>query len=434
MSGKIIFLLFTGFIFSLLLFSALRFVSNDLLGEYFQTSDYIYRSEAPYIRSLEKFVEEEKVSASEVEKIGSWRQSNHIQYLMVSRNRRLLYDSLYDGSFHTNQAESDRIHWNWQYFYTVKFYDGDADVFIYDHFEEKFTLFVTSLEVFFCVFMWLSLVLLNLRKDIRFILSLNEKVSAFGRGEKVAFLAHDRRDELGMLAEGLQDMSEEILERKEKEQVLQQSRNDLLVGLAHDQRTPLTTLIAELELTEKQTDFPDVNQTHIKKAHKKALYIRDLTNQLFESFQIHTATEIRLEPPAYVEYALGDPFSMLYEELSEDGFDMHAEGIEWRPVQVCICFDYMDRIINNLTSNVRQYARRDKPIELCMFYEDSYINIILSNVKISDDELLSSGSVRRHGIGIQNIIGMMHNMGGNCEVKTTNEFYSVRLSFPLYEQ
>lgn len=433
LSGRITFLLFTGFILSLFLFAGLRYISNDLLGEYFQTSDYISRSEAPYIENLEKYVQVERVAASDAERLGEWRQTNHVQYLMVSRNRKLIYDSLYGGSLQTDQAKSDRIHWNWQHFYTVEFSDGDADVFIYDHFEERFAMLVTSLEVFLCAFLWLFFVFLNLRKDIQFILTLNEKVSAFGRGENVTFAAPDRNDELGMLSEGLGNMSEELLERKEQEQLLQQSRNNLLIGLAHDLRTPLTTLIAELELAEKQSTRSIVNQPHIKKAHQKALHIRDLANQLFESFQIQTAKEIPMEAPAYVEYALGEPFSILYEELSTDGFDMQTECLEWRPVRVRICIDYMDRIINNLTSNIRQYARRDKPVTLCLIYDDTYIHIYLVNERSSVEATMMEPA-HRHGIGVQNITRMMHKMGGKCDVQIKNEFYSVRLSFPFCEQ
>lgn len=427
-----LFLLLSGLLLSLLLFAAIHSVTEDLMDEFFKTSDYIYRSEAPYIRSLEEYIAEENIPASDAAGLESWASTSKVQYLMVSRDRKLLYDSLFSRTIYADQAESERIHWVWQYFYTVRFSDGDADVFVYDRFEEKFFLLVTSLEVFFCVFAWLALVFFFLRKDLRFILSLNKKVSAFTGGRQVDFSSPDRTDELGMLADGLDKMARELLVRQDREAALQRSRDDLLIGLAHDLRTPLTTLIAELSLAEKQEELPDASRCYIQKAHQKALYIKDLANQLFESFQIHTTIQAQLEDPAPAEYAVGDPFSTLFEELQEDGFAMQVEALEWKPVRVRISNDYMDRIIENLASNVRQYARKDRLVRMKFVYDESFLHVTLSNeILLPEMQANKPPSTRRHGIGLQNVTGMMRLMGGTCQTKTVDNLFSITLSFPL---
>lgn len=88
---------------------------------------------------------------------------------------------------------------------------------------------------------------------------------------------------------------------------------------------------------------------------------------------------------------------------------------------------------DKLLGLIRQYARRDKPVTLCLIYDDTYIHIYLVNERGSVEATMMEPA-HRHGIGVQNITRMMHKMGGKCDVQIKNEFYSVRLSFPFCEQ
>ena len=74
--------------------------------------------------------------------------------------------------------------------------------------------------------------------------------------------------------------------------------------MAHDLRTPLTSLITFLEIAIKKS-ANDENQEYIQKSYQKANQIRELTDQVFDFFLIRKQEKIELDPPANVEYAIG---------------------------------------------------------------------------------------------------------------------------------
>lgn len=54
--------------------------------------------------------------------------------------------------------------------------------------------------------------------------------------------------------------------------------------MSHDLRTPLTGLMAYLEILKKQQKEGAVTQEYINKAFDRVLQIRDLSEQMFEYF------------------------------------------------------------------------------------------------------------------------------------------------------
>ena len=431
LSGRIIFLFLVGMVEAVMLFCVLHALSEDMLDEYFITSDYIYRSEQPYITLLQRFINENGVSSGDSEKLDAWIKETGVQYLMVSRDRTVLYDSMYAVPSSSGGAQTLRVHQIWQFFCPVTFADGVADVFIYNRFEERFHLVVTAAELFISIFFWIAIVLIALRKEVRFIMGLNEKVSRFSQGEEVDFVSPERSDELGNLAKALGRMSGELKKKEAREASMRDERNRLLTGLAHDIRTPLAGLLASLDLARKKTEEPHVCMDYIDESYRKAMRIRDLSDQLFDSFRIFTLDKIELEPPAPVKNTVGDFFSEFYEELTLSGYDVRVEQICWNPVCVCINYGFMTRIMSNLVSNIRKYADPGAPVSLITTYTDKKFSITIVNAKKSNLDLAITGQA--HGIGTRNIEGMMKLMGGDCLIDSSGMNYLITLVFPVLE-
>ena len=426
--GRIIFLFLAGMGVALMLFGVLHAFSEDMLDEYFVTSNYIFRSEQPYVDAFRNYVRENGLNAGDTDKIDAWTDEAGVQYLMVSRDRAILYDSMYTVPASSGGAQTLRVHRIWQFFCPVTFADGDADVFIYNRFEERFRLIVTAAELFISVFVWIAVVLLALRKEVRFILGLKEKISRFAQGEEVDFDSPDRSDELGSLAEGLGRMAGELHEKEVREAVMRDERNRLLSGLVHDVRTPLAGLLSSLDLARQRVEEPHACMDYIDESYKKAIRIRDLSDQLFDSFRIFTLDKVELEPPAPVENTVGDFFSEFYEELTLSGYDVRAEQARWDPVCVRINYGFMTRIMSNLVSNIRKYADPCAPVSLITTYTDENFSITIGNTKKGDLDLAIKAQA--HGIGTRNIEGMMKLMGGDCLIDSSETKYLITLVFP----
>ena len=83
----------------------------------------------------------------------------------ISRERVLIYDSTYSNSIVLgNTSESDTLHYNWQYFHTVSFSDGDADVYIYANYELKYYLLYYIAAAFISIFLWILLFAIGIGK------------------------------------------------------------------------------------------------------------------------------------------------------------------------------------------------------------------------------------------------------------------------------
>ena len=415
-----------GFFSALLLFLALFFLGNWLLDDYFSTSAFIYNAEIPYIQELKHYIEEEHLSATDTPRLDEWFQKKHLSHFTVSRENSLIYDSAYSDVMSLGQARADFLNYNWMYFHTVTFADGDADVYIYADYDTKFYLLLWMLDTFVSICLWILIFTIGVRKEVAYIQQLSQSVQKIELGSMDCEVMVKGKDELGRLAIGLDRMRLALIEKEHNEQIMKAAQDKLVLGMAHDLRTPLTGLMTFLDISRKQNRQEDTI-SYLDKSYDKALQIRSLSDQMFDFFLINSEKQIHLEEPESAESALGDYLSELCALLQMDGFSVSIEHLSWEPIQIQICTDYMGRIMDNLVSNIKKYADRSAPVELSSAYSDSEICITLKNM-IAEPEHFVHGT----GIGTKNIKSMMEQMHGSCKIDISSEQYIISLSFPIY--
>ena len=426
LSRKLIRLTMLGFLSALMVFLALFFLSNRLLDHYFSVSSFIYDAENPYINELNTYIEKENLSATDTVKLNEWAYKKRISHFVISRDRHLLYDSAYSEVLLPGQSEAAFLNYNWMYFHTVSFADGDADVYLYANFDTKFYFLVWMLDTFLSVCLWIVILALGIRREVSYIQQLSQSVQKIEHGSLNGTVSIKGADELGRLALGLDQMRLSLIEKEQNEKNMKAAQDHLVLGMAHDLRTPLTGLMTFLEIARKQ-ETPEETFFYLDKAYDKSLQIRSLSDQLFDFFLINSEKQICMEEPETVEFALGDYLSELCALLQMEGFSISIQNLIWKPVQIQICTDYMGRIMDNLVSNIKKYADRSAPVELSSAYFDSEICITLKN-KIAEATHFVHGT----GIGTKNIKSMMEQMHGSCKIDISSEQYIISLSFPVY--
>ena len=415
-----------GFLSALMVFLALFFLSNRLLDHYFSVSSFIYDAENPYINDLNTYIEKENLSATDTVKLNEWAYKKRISHFVISRDRHLLYDSAYSEVLLPGQSEAAFLNYNWMYFHTVSFADGDADVYLYANFDTKFYFLVWMLDTFLSVCLWIVILALGIRREVSYIQQLSQSVQKIEHGSLNATVSVKGADELGRLALGLDQMRLSLIEKEQNEKNMKSAQDKLVLGMAHDLRTPLTGLMTFLEIARKQ-ETPEETFFYLDKAYDKSLQIRSLSDQLFDFFLINSEKQIHLEEPESAESALGDYLSELCALLQMDGFSVSIEHLSWEPMQIQICTDYMGRIMDNLVSNIKKYADQESPVMLFSSYTDSGICITLKN-RISIPNQFVHGT----GIGTKNITSMMEQMHGSCNISITETDYAISLFFPSY--
>lgn len=421
MTGMLIFGLIIGTISGFFLY----FTSNYFLDQYFESSGYLYKVSQQTIEQLQLYVSENQLSAVDTDELREWAKQENISYFTISRKRMLLYDNTYSGSIPLDDTASEQLHYSWQHFHTVTFADGKADVFIYQKEDVKFYLAADIISVITGAVICLIIFLLGVRHEVQYICQLNKEVREIENGCLDIEFTITGKDELADLATGLNQMRLTLLEKEEKEKHMKQAQDKLVLGMAHDLRTPLTSLMAYIEIIKKQTR-ENATLLYSEKAFNKTIEIRNLSEQLFEFFLINTERLPELESPENAEYSLGDYFSELCASLKSNGFRVVVDNLMWKPVLIRISSDYMGRIINNILSNINKYANQQNDIEFSSTYHSDQIGITIKNSKMEDNE-----TVTGTGIGVKNIYTMMEQMKGRCEINDFERSYSITLWFPI---
>ena len=89
--------------------------------------------------------------------------------------------------------------------------------------------------------------------------------------------------EINEFSEKINDIKYEYILSKKNEEEAQQKKNDLIMYMAHDLKTPLTSIIGYLTLLSDEKDISKKSQEkYIKIALDKALRVEELTNQFFD--------------------------------------------------------------------------------------------------------------------------------------------------------
>ena len=221
-------------------------------------------------------------------------------------------------------------------------------------------------------------------------------------------------------------MREALLESERKEKLRKKEQETLVLGMAHDLRTPLTGLMGYLELCKRSQGDQLKLDEYVNKAIGKTNQIHELSDKLFDHFLSNEEKTCILEASASADYALGDFLSELCSQLEVSGFRIDSDGLKWFNAKIRIDSDFMGRIFNNLISNIERYANADYPVTLSSLLSKNYFGVQIENM-IRD----LRSEVQGTRIGMQNIEKMMEQMCGKAEVERTRDLFRITLWFPI---
>lgn len=170
-----------------------------------------------------------------------------------------------------------------------------------------------------------------------------------------------------------------ILKRQELEAIEgEKKKNDLVLFLAHDLKTPLTSVVAYLTMLEAHPDMPEeerVKYTHI--SLEKAIRLGELINEFFDITKFNLQ-DIELEPVevnlsmmleqiADELYAVLQEKSLTCEVDTEDNLDIYGDP------------DKLARVFDNILRNAIAYCYTGTKIQIEAHKKKNDIEIIFSN-------------------------------------------------------
>lgn len=185
-------------------------------------------------------------------------------------------------------------------------------------------------------------------------------------------------DEMIKFSEKLNKIKYEYALSKKIAKEAEQKKNDLIMYMAHDLKTPLTSVIGYLTLlNEEKRISKDLQDKYMKIALDKSIRLEELTNQFFE------ITRYNLNDMPINKTQLN--LSILFDQLIEEFYPM----LEDRKLELKVNKpntliynadgDKLARAFGNLLKNAISYSYENTVIEIEMIDNEDNIEVIFKN-------------------------------------------------------
>ncbi|MGC5776273.1 sensor histidine kinase [Paenibacillus pabuli] len=186
-------------------------------------------------------------------------------------------------------------------------------------------------------------------------------------------------DEFGVVAASVNRMAEQLQLSLQEERNAVATKNDLITGISHDLRTPLTSILGFLEYIEKDRYQDEIEMRYyVSIAYEKSLTLRKLIDDLFEYTRVSggslplSLTPLNLNP---FLMQLAEEFTPMLEEA---GMTYKIIGGQ-DPLWIQAAPGELVRAYENLFSNAIRYGAQGKVMEIALSLEGEEAVVRISN-------------------------------------------------------
>ena len=225
-------------------------------------------------------------------------------------------------------------------------------------------IFRGELIILLMFIVWLVYVILSLYRMIKKIFSyINAIVESsnnwFTKDTDYITLP----DELSDLEKKLNYLKRESLTNEKLARENEQKKDELIVYLAHDIKTPLTSMIGYLSILNEMDDMPKKQQEkYIKIALDKSYRLEELINELFDVARFNSEKIILKKEKLNLNLMLAQIIDDFYPTLSE--LNKKIELNNEQQIMLVADPDKLGRVFNNLIKNAINYSAENSNIRI----------------------------------------------------------------------
>lgn len=301
------------------------------------------------------------------------------------RKLRKLYTSSYRARFITNILISYILAYaaDYVFFALLEIYPRDD----FPPWATNAAAYAISIIVFMVIFFRLT------SFSFKYINYLSERIQEVTYGNyditcEVAF-----KDELGMLAANINTLAKTLKENEIENEVLKENeriaydaereavnqKNELITNVAHDLRTPLTTIIGYLDLIRSNHHLSSndvVNYASI--AHNKSLRLKSMMDNLFEFTKLESA-QMKMNVGII---NLSDLVMQIVDEFYPSFQEHHIKPvltISHPNLYVAGDGQLLARVFDNLISNALKYGYEHSELKIDVLGDSTNITVKVMN-------------------------------------------------------
>ena len=223
------------------------------------------------------------------------------------------------------------------------------------------TVIIAVLTITIGILLFITYFLLLTKKFVAYIKEIAEGINEISLGNLDNRIEIKNEDEFALIADKLNKMADDIKDIMENERRSEYAKNELITSVAHDLRTPLTSIIGYLDLVSSKELLQDTQKKYIEIAYSKSKRLEKLIEDLF-TFTKFNFGEVKV---TYTEVDI----VKLINQLLDEFYPSFAENLleyEFTPNHPAAVIkadgDLLARAIANLISNAIKYGRDGKKI------------------------------------------------------------------------
>jgi two-component system sensor histidine kinase VanS len=184
--------------------------------------------------------------------------------------------------------------------------------------------------------------------------------------------------ELDFMENKLNQIKNYLEKQKKAALDAEQRKNDLVVYLAHDIKTPLTSVIGYLSLLDEAPDMPPKQKAkYVGITLEKAYRLEQLINEFFEITRFNLQTIVLNKEKINLLFMLQQMADEFYPMLTPQGQQVSVnvpDGfILWGDV------DKLARVFNNILKNAIAYSYENSVIDISAKQQDKNVVITFTN-------------------------------------------------------
>lgn len=232
--------------------------------------------------------------------------------------------------------------------------------------------------------------LLLQERSIAYIGRISDAVRDISNGDLNTTIDVIGDDEFSAMAENLNKMTEDIRRLMDKEREAERTKNELITNVAHDLRTPLTSIIGYLEiLSAKGAPLnEDIRQKYTDIAYSKAKRLEKLIEDLFGFTKLNYGK-------ISMNVSKVDIVKLLSQLLEESYPNFEKRGLSYElqsnvPAKTINADgNLLARLFDNLINNAIKYGAEGKRVTVRVHAEDTTVQVSVANYGyvIPEDEL-----------------------------------------------
>ena len=185
-------------------------------------------------------------------------------------------------------------------------------------------------------------------------------------------------NEFSEIAASINKMAEEIRVLMESERHNEKSKNEMITNIAHDLRTPLTSILGYLDLINKRDLSEETKKEYLKIVYEKSKKLQDLIESLFSFTKTNSSKLVLKIEKIDIIKLLCQLMEEFYPNFENKGITCSVNTSE----DSCVIDGdgtLLARLFDNLINNAIKYGADGKRIDIKISVEKKIVKIAVIN-------------------------------------------------------